>query len=607
MSKIVDKNTLKAFRQKNDERYLLDGEYSPETSVGHADTANNLSSNIYQSENTAFIRQSSGGNVDIITGLKSAKLTKLKGSSLYFNQLFQNGNFANGVEPWYPREEYPAKTVLSASDGVLSQTWLENQTDTHYFQFGLQQDVPTTVGHEYLFFGSVKSPITANYRIECGGGRENEQFQTIANEWTNFAIIIPVKAEKSRIIIFPDQLGLNQGDVVQYRNLNFVDLTVMFGEGNEPTVDEFKALFPLAYYNFNTGELISARSSKITSYSANLYTENAFPVISGEDYAIAGVTACNIVEKNSAGDIINSTAYSALSTVYALDNITHIGYVDSNIKGVRLNGNTAYVILTDVTAISGETVYFGLAWSKPYTDYKEHFSIEYALNNVVLRGVGEYFDTYEPNGVITRKIGVLTAQTGAIGDTITLTGAISDSPIMSSAGADIGTVSGKTLTLTKAISDATILYVLETATTEQGTPYTEEQYVNDYGIQIFDTAFPQPCEFLYQINLKDYLQRLYGVSDGNPYNIAIKNQVLALTGQITVQTTDWNNNVATATFATLGANDYIQFSPATETDKTNYMNADIFATVSGTTVTFTATTTPSADITLTYVIIRGIN
>ena len=221
--------------------------------------------------------------------------------------------------------------------------------------------------------------------------------------------------------------------------------------------------------------------------------------------------------------------------------------------------------------------------------------------------MGEYSDSYEPNGVITRKIGVLTAQTGAIGDTITLTGAISDSPVISSAGADIGTVSGTTLTLTKAISDATILYVLDTATTEQGTPYTERQYVNDYGIQIFDTAFPQPCEFLYQINLKDYIQRLYGVSDGNPNNIAIKNQVLALTGQITVQSTDWNNNVATATFATLGTNDYIQFSPLTATDKINYMNADIFATVSGTTVTFTATTTPSADITLTYVIIRGIN
>ena len=386
MSKIVDKNTLKAFRQRNDERYLLDGEYSPETSVGHADTANNLSAEIYQSENTAFIRQTSGGNADIITGLKSAKLTKLKGSSLYFNQLFQNGNFANGVEPWYPRgatSNPPTnRTSLSVSDSVLSQTWLENQTDTHYYQFGLQQDVPTTVGHKYLFFGSIKSPVTIRYRIECGGGVGNEEFSVVGNEWTNFAIIIPVIEAKIRVIIFPVQIKLNQGDVVQYRNLNFVDLTIMFGEGNEPTVDEFKALFPLAFYNFNAGELISARSSKITSYSANLYTENAFPVISGEDYAITGVTACNIVEKDSDGNTLKTTAYSALSTVYALDNTTHSGYVDSNLKGIRLNGNTAYVILTDVTAISGETVYFGLAWSKPYTDNKEHFSIDYHLNNV---------------------------------------------------------------------------------------------------------------------------------------------------------------------------------------------------------------------------------
>ena len=76
-------------------------------------------------------------------------------------------------------------------------------------------------------------------------------------------------------------------------------------------------------------------------------------------------------------------------------------------------------------------------------------------------------------------------------------------------------------------------------------------------------------------------------------------------GSVTIATSDWSSNIATKTFADLGTYDLIQFYPATTTDKTNASNADIFVSASGSTVTFTATNTPTANITFNYFISQG--
>lgn len=83
------------------------------------------------------------------------------------------------------------------------------------------------------------------------------------------------------------------------------------------------------------------------------------------------------------------------------------------------------------------------------------------------------------------------------------------------------------------------------------------------------------------------------------------NNLKAETGSVVIATSDWNNGIATKTISDLGLYDIIQFYPATSTDKTNATNADIFVSASGTTVTFTVDTTPTANITFNYCIIRG--
>ena len=49
------------------------------------------------------------------------------------------------------------------------------------------------------------------------------------------------------------------GVTCSYRvgNVKVIDLTQMFGAGNEPTIEEFEAMFPASYYPYNAGELLS--------------------------------------------------------------------------------------------------------------------------------------------------------------------------------------------------------------------------------------------------------------------------------------------------------------------------------------------------------------
>lgn len=54
--------------------------------------------------------------------------------------------------------------------------------------------------------------------------------------------------------------------------VNAFDLTLMFGAGNEPTAEQFEAMFPAESYPYNPGEIISARTETITAGAETITT-----------------------------------------------------------------------------------------------------------------------------------------------------------------------------------------------------------------------------------------------------------------------------------------------------------------------------------------------
>lgn len=81
--------------------------------------------------------------------------------------------------------------------------------------------------------------------------------------------------------------------------------------------------------------------------------------------------------------------------------------------------------------------------------------------------------------------------------------------------------------------------------------------------------------------------------------------VRGLSGTATLLANDWVNNEQSLVLSELGDDDAVFFYPSSSTDKELLESANVFVSASYSTVTFSAETTPSSDISLYYFIARG--
>lgn len=85
-----------------------------------------------------------------------------------------------------------------------------------------------------------------------------------------------------------------------------IDLTLMFGAGNEPTAEQFEAMFPADSYPYNPGEIISSRTATITAGAETITT--GFPELRS-----AG-TAHDVIDMDG-GEIRRSVGVVDLGTL----------------------------------------------------------------------------------------------------------------------------------------------------------------------------------------------------------------------------------------------------------------------------------------------------
>lgn len=81
--------------------------------------------------------------------------------------------------------------------------------------------------------------------------------------------------------------------------------------------------------------------------------------------------------------------------------------------------------------------------------------------------------------------------------------------------------------------------------------------------------------------------------------------VRGLSGTATLLANDWVNNEQSLVLSELGDDDAVFFYPSSSTDKELLESANVFVSASYSTVTFSAETIPSSDISLYYFIARG--
>ena len=146
-----------------------------------------------------------------------------------FNQLVQNGDFSDGTTGWSAM-----RGTMSVVDNVLTVT--SNGTLGIMVLHG--SIGPMIQGHVYLEVVDIKTSVATTNVFYALGETSQDVFAytamgTQADVWTTFAL--KASANVNSTMTWRVTTGLDvEGDTVQLRNFQIVDLTLMFGAGHEP-------------------------------------------------------------------------------------------------------------------------------------------------------------------------------------------------------------------------------------------------------------------------------------------------------------------------------------------------------------------------------------
>lgn len=360
----------------------VNGSYDSMT-VGNA---KQLVATVGVTDRTPYTFRTAGGSADI----GDRAVDKLVGGTIAWNQLIQNGNFADDAH-WFGNGA--AFTVSGGAASVTpTQKWGKMQEDANSGR-------NVIAGHRYLAIAEVIGD-THTY-IEFGAviakylSHESSTWQQIA------AIGTASAAGYARFGI-----GTNATDnfkTISVRNAQIHDLTQMFGaqiadhvyalEQSTPGagVAWFKKLFPKPTYAYNPGELISVKAAarRTVGFNAYNHTTGKAKLVGGMPYQITG-------------------AYTALT-------------LDGEAITPDTGGYFTPAGSGELTVTGGDsaTTCVHLVWDGErdgeYAPYEEH---SYPLDDTLtLRGVPKldsgnnlYFDgdAYASDGTVTRKFAVTT-------------------------------------------------------------------------------------------------------------------------------------------------------------------------------------------------------
>lgn len=564
--------------------------YYEDLVVGVAD---NLSTDIRTNDQTPYLFRTSGGSVDI--GDREY-INSVIGGTIAWNQLANNFDV------------YGEKGTVVKSGNKYTYTFTELGTNQYANSIRSVNSFNSISGHKYLEIFDVF--CAKAFKVSIG---------TMMDGWVYKNVTANIKEQKSFIVsgngttpylyIGAAMNNTNTfvvGDTFEISNIQVFDLTQMFGStvadyiyGLEQAnagagVAFFRSLFPKPYYEYNAGELLSV--SGLQSHDMRGF--NAWD----EEWELGGLDGntgepfnqpTTIRSKNFTEVIPNTSYYYYCGSAdnyfricyYAADKsfISSLAYTATNSAYVTPNGcHYIKIAMRDTYGTSYKNdICINLSWDASRDgEYEPYQKWSYPLDSsLVLRGIPKldsnnnlYYDgdTYESDGTVTRKYGVvdLGSLTWTYKNTSTnpyfatslptdfkIVNANAGNPnvfisngyvrtngttIANNANTDKAYVCGSwedgantriiriadhsytdATAFKTAMSGVMLVYELATPTTESAEPYTNPQIVDDFGTEEYvidstiDVPIPVGHDTDYPINLKSKLEMAPDSPDGD--------------------------------------------------------------------------------------------
>ena len=249
------------------------GSYDASVSVGLAD---NLRGDTVV--NAEFYKRNTGGTQSVGSGIAAIK--EMRGKSIVWNQLLSNGYFTS-LQGWSTNS-----CSITLNEDVLS------MGNFKYISASISKSQNWVVGHKYLFSIICKPSINTQGRFLYGGYGPafGYPFNITGGQWNHITKVGEITNNISSELNFYILNAAND-TTVDVKRFQVFDLTLMFGAGNEPVnVADFEKMFPLDYYDYNTGEIIPFAGQNLTTIGKNQYNPvtGKANLLGGQQYQITG-------------------------------------------------------------------------------------------------------------------------------------------------------------------------------------------------------------------------------------------------------------------------------------------------------------------------------
>lgn len=236
-------------------------------------------------------------NYPVITNAR-AKLNKIEGNSIVWNQLIPNfidKRYTDNQTTWMWNGDGGSITMSTEEDGTRVMTYMALDPTGQTFRLrpyvesgtsnqGYMHNLPQRY-HKYLLKFDARSEGTDAegwnwgdwYLYTNGYEVDIPRFKNtmVPNQWTTFTGIYEMKKAPMAVCFFNPSYnwtaGLTGKNIgYSMRRVMMFDLTLMFGTGNEPTVEEFNRMFPDVYYAWTpNAEIKTTQIQSIKSYSSD--------------------------------------------------------------------------------------------------------------------------------------------------------------------------------------------------------------------------------------------------------------------------------------------------------------------------------------------------
>ena len=239
--------------------------YYPNLSVGMAD---NLLGHAPAVEREIVFDATASKDNDVTEDV--ARIEAIKGNSLVWNQLLDKGKVWNALEgPSYVYNDVADEYTIASGKYLGRIRIAKNMIVGHKYIISYDIKITTDLSYEGTYYiGYIGVPTQWFKKVDVSNA---------INKWyAHMEFFSPSASQSNLYLGFYDVLTLDSSDTQVIRHPRLIDLTQMFGSGNEPTtIDEFYSRIPsgVDINAYNEGEVIHNYATGLKSVGFNAWDE----------------------------------------------------------------------------------------------------------------------------------------------------------------------------------------------------------------------------------------------------------------------------------------------------------------------------------------------